>query len=48
VNECPMMAGRPLALFALARRQPRHLPRTFGRCGASFGLPWNGTFGMTR
>ncbi len=48
MNECQIMAARPLALFALARRQPRHLPRTFGRCGASFGLPCNGTLGMTR
>jgi hypothetical protein len=48
VNECQIMAARPLTLFASASSRPRHLLRMFGRCGASSGLPWNATFGMAR
>ena len=48
MNECQIMAVRPLALFALAFSRPRHLVRTFGRCGASSDLLWNGTFAMAR
>ena len=48
MNECQIMAARPLTLFASASSRPRHLLRMFGRCGASSGLPWNATFGMAR